>query len=82
MYKLSTTDRLKTFDVPFTMRRLRHVAFHDGHSAIITGSDHGKVYIFDRRTGDVIDTIDVGIKDWVQSVDVCSTIGMIYSPSY
>lgn len=70
VFKLSTTDRLKTFDVPFTTSRLRSVAFHDGNSAIITGSDHGKVYIFDRRTGDVIDMIDIGIKDWVQSVAV------------
>jgi WD40 repeat protein len=70
VFKLSTTDRLKTFDVPFTTSRLRTVAFHDGNSAIITGSDHGKVYVFDRRTGDVIDTIDIGIKDWVQSIAV------------
>ncbi|KAE9385590.1 hypothetical protein BT96DRAFT_949731 [Gymnopus androsaceus JB14] len=68
VFKLLTTDRLKTFDVPFTTSRLRSVAFHDGNSAIITGSDHGKVYIFDRRTGDVIDKIDIRIVDWVQSV--------------
>ena len=52
--------------------RIRSIAFHDGNSAIISGSDHGKVYIFDRRTGAVVDTIDVGIKDWVQSVAVCA----------
>ncbi|KAJ3979681.1 hypothetical protein F5890DRAFT_1634821 [Lentinula detonsa] len=68
VFKLSTTDRLRTFNVPLATRRLRSVAFHDGNSAIISGSDHGKIYIFDRRTGDVIDTIDIGIKDWVQSV--------------
>lgn len=74
VFKFSTTDRLKTFDVPFTTRRLRSVAFHDGNSAIITGSDHGQVYIFNRRTGDVIDKIDIGIKDWVQSVAVRSVL--------
>ena len=73
VFKLSTTDRLKTFDIPFKTSRLRSVAFHDRNSAIITGSDHGKVYIFDRRTGDVIDTIDIGFRDWVQSIAIRST---------
>jgi WD40 repeat protein len=72
VFKLSTTDRLRTLDVPLATRRLRSVAFHDGNSAIISGSDHGTVYVFDRRTGGVIDTINVGIKDWVQSVAVRS----------
>ncbi|KAJ3791428.1 hypothetical protein GGU11DRAFT_761613, partial [Lentinula aff. detonsa] len=48
--------------------KLRFVAFHDGNSAIVTGSDHGKVYIFDRRTGNIIDTIYIGVDDWVQSI--------------
>jgi WD40 repeat protein len=81
VYKLSTTDRVKTFDVPFTTRRIRQVAFHDGNKAIVTGSDHGSVYIFDRRTGDVIDTIKVGIKDWVQSIAVRSTVNKVVNAS-
>ncbi|KAJ3780659.1 hypothetical protein GGU10DRAFT_278984, partial [Lentinula aff. detonsa] len=70
VYKLSTTDRVKTFEVPCMTRKLRFVAFHDGNSAIVTGSDHGKVYIFDRRTGNIIDTIYIGVDDWVQSIAV------------
>lgn len=70
VFKLSTTDRIKTFDVPFAVRRRRQVAFHDGNSSIVTGSDHGTIYVFDRRTGNIIDTIDIGVKDWVQSIAV------------
>jgi hypothetical protein len=70
IYKLSTTDRIKTFEVPCMTRRLHFVTFHDGNSAIVIGSDHGKVYVFDRRTGNVIDTIDIGVRDWLQSIAV------------
>ncbi|KAF5342868.1 hypothetical protein D9758_016103 [Tetrapyrgos nigripes] len=45
-----------------------NVGFHDGGKALISGSDHGDVYIFDRRTGEVNDIIQVGCKDWVQSI--------------
>lgn len=71
LYKLSVTDRIKTFPVPHTERRSRNVAFHDGGSTIISGSDHRKVYVFNRRTGDVYDIISTGFKDWVQSIAVC-----------
>ncbi|KAJ3912018.1 hypothetical protein F5877DRAFT_54629 [Lentinula edodes] len=70
LYKLSTSERVRTFPVPSSERRSRNVAFHDGGSAIVCGSDHGIVYIFDRKTGDTLDAIDMGIEDWVQSVVV------------
>ena len=65
LYKLLGTERLKTFNVPHMERRSRNVAFHDGASTVICGSDHGKVYIFDCRTGKINDTIHIGVKDWV-----------------
>lgn len=70
LYKMSATDRLKTFSVPCTQRRSRNVAFHDGGKTIVTGSDHGNVYLFHRRTGEIDDVIDIGVKDWVQSITV------------
>lgn len=70
LYKLSSTDRLKTFAVPCNQYRSRNVAFHEGGRTIVTGSDHGSVYIFDRRTGDISDTIHIGFKDWAQSIAV------------
>lgn len=76
LYKLSAPDRLKTFPVPCNQRRSRNVSFHEGGRTIVTGSDHGIVYIFDRRTGDVADTIEIGVSDWVQSIAVRSTSGI------
>ncbi|KAF5314223.1 hypothetical protein D9758_019030 [Tetrapyrgos nigripes] len=68
LYKLSGAERLKTFAVTTNERRSRNVGFHDRGKALISGSDHGDVYIFDRRTGEVNDIIQVGCKDWVQSI--------------
>ncbi|KAL0063175.1 hypothetical protein AAF712_009969 [Marasmius tenuissimus] len=68
LFKLSASERLKTFAVASGERRSRNVCFHDGGRAIITGSDHGNVYVFDRRTGEVSDVIDIGVRDWVQSI--------------
>ncbi|KAF5332313.1 hypothetical protein D9758_016104 [Tetrapyrgos nigripes] len=52
LYKLSGSERVKTFAVETNERRSRNVCFHDGGKAIVTGSDHGDVYVFDRRTDD------------------------------
>lgn len=50
----------------------RSVAVHDQGSAVVIGSDHGCVYVFDQRTGDVRDVISAGT-DWVQSVTVSTS---------
>ncbi|KAF5349381.1 hypothetical protein D9758_015523 [Tetrapyrgos nigripes] len=68
LYKLSGAERLKTFAVTTNEQRSRNVGFHDGGKALISGSDHGDVYIFDQRTREVNDIIQVGCKDWVQSI--------------
>jgi WD40 repeat protein len=70
LYKLSGSERVKTFAIDTNEQQSRNVCFHDGGKAIVTGSEHGDVYVFDRRTGEVNDIINVGCKDWVQSVTV------------
>ncbi|KAJ3885009.1 hypothetical protein GG344DRAFT_59869, partial [Lentinula edodes] len=70
LFKISGLERVRTFAVPSRERRSRNVAFHDNGNTLITGSDHGVIYVFDRRTGDVVDTIYMGVEDWVQSVAV------------
>jgi hypothetical protein len=37
---------------------------------IISGSDHGVVYVFDQRTGETIDQLRIDHSDWVQTVKV------------
>ncbi|KAF5361343.1 hypothetical protein D9757_012333 [Collybiopsis confluens] len=70
LMKLAGTERVKTFEVPHRERRSRNVGFQDGTSTIVIGSDHGNIYAFDRRTGEIIDKIYIGVRDWVQSISV------------
>jgi hypothetical protein len=46
------------------------VSFAEDCSVIISGSDHGVIYIFDRRSGDTLDELRIGSSDWVQTVMV------------
>ncbi|KAK7029035.1 hypothetical protein VNI00_014745 [Paramarasmius palmivorus] len=76
LYRMSSTERVRTFEVPCDERRSRNVSFHDGGATIVIGSDHGNVYLFDRRTGDINDVLNIGAVDWVQSI-ACSDLGGI-----
>ncbi|KAK7024249.1 hypothetical protein VNI00_016466 [Paramarasmius palmivorus] len=67
LYKLSTSARIRTFPVPADARRSRNVGINDQNTSILSGSDHGIVYIFDRRTGNIRDTLPIG-NDWVQTL--------------
>ncbi|KAJ7777997.1 WD40-repeat-containing domain protein [Mycena maculata] len=69
LYRLDDHQRVKTFPVPVTQaKRPQQVRFLDDSRAIVIGSDHGIVYIFDRRTGDIIDKLAVRGESWVQTL--------------
>ena len=69
--RLQTGARVRTYPVPVTKSmRIRQVAFAEDCSVIVIGSDHGMVYVFDRRSGNVIDELHMGSKGWVQAVTV------------
>ncbi|KAG7097806.1 hypothetical protein E1B28_005125 [Marasmius oreades] len=76
LYKFSDTERIKTFPVPAGERRSRNVCFLSDASIIITGSHHGRLYAFERRTGDIYDVIDIGVEDWIQSVTTVDIEGV------
>jgi hypothetical protein len=79
LYKLSSTDRIKTFEVSTDERLSRNVCFYEGGSTIVIGSDDGRVYVFDRRTGEVGDIIDIGMDEWTQSLAVCYDFLFLHS---
>ncbi|KIK56798.1 hypothetical protein GYMLUDRAFT_61829 [Collybiopsis luxurians FD-317 M1] len=61
--------RLKTFTVKETKGwRPRQVTFADECRVVVSGSDHGIVYIFDRRSGQMVDELSLGSDSWVQTV--------------
>jgi hypothetical protein len=72
LFNISEFKRFKSLKIESTSRRSRNVAFHDQGTAVVTGSDHSLVYIFDRRSGTTKDTIRVCPGEHqVQSIAVC-----------
>jgi hypothetical protein len=51
-------------------QRPRQVSFGEDCGIIISGSDHGVVYVFDRRSGETLDELRIDCKDWIQTVKV------------
>lgn len=78
LYRADTETRVRTFNVKLTKAaaRPRQVCFADDCSSVVSGSDHGLVYVFDRRTGEVTDTLRVDANDWVQTVTV--RLGVVF----
>jgi ribosomal protein L14E/L6E/L27E len=50
--------------------RPRHVRFREHGMVIVSGSDHGTVYVFDTRSGQTLQKLPVGSAEWVQTVAV------------
>ncbi|KAJ7478509.1 hypothetical protein FB451DRAFT_1172841 [Mycena latifolia] len=44
--------------------------YHDGQISVVSGSDHGVVYVFDHWTGQTSNILHVDLTDWVQTVTV------------
>ncbi|KAF9257061.1 hypothetical protein L218DRAFT_1006646 [Marasmius fiardii PR-910] len=62
LYKLGNTDQVKTFQIPMEEHWSRNACFLSDGSIIVTGSDHGKVYAFERHTGDIYDVINIDVE--------------------
>ena len=72
LFKNAQRVRQRTYQIPSmqTERKRRKVALLEDGSGLMSGSDHGLVYIFNRRTGR-IDQLQVGgTGEWVQSMEV------------
>ncbi|KAJ7775907.1 hypothetical protein DFH07DRAFT_766851 [Mycena maculata] len=73
---------MKTFPVAVTKRqRIRQVDFLDECKFIISGSDHGVVYVFDHRSGEIVDELRVDPHEWVQTVAAadCARVSTIFA---
>ncbi|KAJ7300355.1 WD40-repeat-containing domain protein, partial [Mycena albidolilacea] len=71
LYRLEDRTHVKTFPVAVTkQKRLRQVDFLDECKFIVSRSDHSIVYVFDRRSGDIIDELRVDPPEWVQTIAV------------
>jgi hypothetical protein len=67
LYCLSSGVRVCAYLVS-TSKSMRacQVSFAESCTHIVIGSDHGKVYVFDWWSGEVVDMLDLGSDIWVQ----------------
>jgi hypothetical protein len=71
LFRLGTGARVRTYPVATTKTsRCRQISFTQDCSQIVTGSDHGIVYVFDRRSGVVVDELKMDCDTWVQTITV------------
>lgn len=71
LYKLDTGHFLRTLVTKDPIKTYpKGVAFANKCQAVVGGSDHGHVYIFERKTGKVIQTIKHARDGGVQTIAV------------
>lgn len=75
LYRLGSRTLVKTFPVApqKANKRLRQVAFADEGHTVVSGSDHGVVYAFQRRSK-IVDELRVHKNEWVQTVAVSALV--------
>ena len=74
LWDLTKDEFVQTFPTGKPDRHLpRQVVFADKSKTVVGGSDHGVVYVFDRKTGAPLDVLHQGQRGLVQTVAVRST---------
>jgi WD40 repeat protein len=67
--------KVKSFKIPVTKKtRVRKVSFANQGCEVVGGSDHGIVYVFDRKEGHTIDELRIDAGEWAQTV----TVSLVY----
>jgi outer membrane protein assembly factor BamB len=71
LYNLDTAEFVRTFPTKDPKETYpKGVAFVDRARAVVGGSDHGLVYIFQRKTGHLIDTLKYERRGGVETLAV------------
>ncbi|KAJ7612054.1 hypothetical protein DFH06DRAFT_1147405 [Mycena polygramma] len=78
LYRINDEARVRVFENKLTKPSARpcQVCFGDNCSAVVSGSDHGVVYVHDRRSGEVTDALRIHPNDWVQTVTATQVDGI------
>ena len=78
IYKIDSGHFVRTFVTREPIKTYpKGVAFANHCQAVVTGSDHGQVYIFNRKTGQIIKSLKHGKRDGVQTIDVSNLTGRV-----
>lgn len=73
---MDDATRLKVLEVPRKkdLAAPKQVALAEDCTVIVSGSDHGIVYVFDRKTGGLLQRLKTRKDTWVQAVAVSSVV--------
>lgn len=75
LYELETRTYLRAFQTEWPIKVIpRRVAFGEDSRVVVAGSDHGIVYVFERRTGKILDKLRHGRNKIVATVAVGPSI--------
>jgi outer membrane protein assembly factor BamB len=71
LYHLDTGSFIRNFPTGMPTKRYpKQVEFSEDSRVVIGGSDHGCVYVFDRKTGSVLDILRHADQGLVQTITV------------
>ncbi|KAK7046281.1 WD40 repeat-like protein [Favolaschia claudopus] len=82
IYRIHDRHQVKLMHIPIVREnRPRQVRFGDDYRVVVVGSDHGIVYIFDRRTGQPVDQLKFEEEDFVQAIATldCNGTALIFA---
>lgn len=76
LYQLDTATWKRNFPTGNASRKLpKQVAFGEDTKVVVGGSDHGVVYVFDRKSGLPVHVLRHGDRGMVQTLTVCNLSG-------
>lgn len=71
LHRAESAECIRNFPTGIPTKRVsKQVAFGEGGKVVVGGSDHGAVYIFDRKTGAPIQVLRHSAKGLVQAIAV------------
>jgi hypothetical protein len=71
LHDLQTGMLIRTFSAGTPIKRFpKQVIFAEDDTVIVGGSDHGAVYVFDRKMGVILDTMAHSKRGLVQTITV------------
>ena len=73
LHNLKTGKHIRSFKAgPATTQEPRQVAFTEGNSMVVGGSDHGKVYVFERKSSMLLQVLQHADDGQVRTIAVRS----------
>jgi hypothetical protein len=75
LYSISRTAPSKSFEVPTTKTFAKKGVFGEKGHSVVTGSDHGKVYVFSVNKTELVQRLEHGSQGvMIQTVEVTASI--------